>query len=297
MSPNTDVLDSTPEEVELAQVPNEPGMYADIPNEVYHRDRADRWCLSSSMVRRFLKTSPAQWKWERDHPRVTSTKYFDLGTAVHTLSLGTGPELVVVDADSWRTDAAKLKRAKAWKQHKTPVLPDQYEQAQHMRDALLADDIAGTLLGSGQHERSLYAFDPATGIMLRSRPDSMDSTTGRLILLDVKTTEDPDPDEFAWSAYKFGYAEQDDFYRMLAMLLGLDPDPAFLFLVVSTEPPHLVSVLELTPDALAYGHRRNRRAIDRIAECIDTNTWPDHSGEIHLVDLPRRAYIAEEYAQ
>jgi hypothetical protein len=58
-----------------------------------------------------------------------------------------------------------------------------------------------------------------------------------------------------------------------------------------------VSVIELTAKALAYGQARNRRAIDRIAECAATDTWPDHSGEIHLVDLPRRAYIAEEYAQ
>lgn len=284
-----------PEGVRIA--PAERGVYADIANEVYHRDRPDRVCLSSSLVRRWLKTCPAQWKWEHDHPRTTSTDYFDLGTAVHTLTLGTGPELIVVDAKDWKTTKAKTARAAAWSKHQTPLLPWQYEQAETMSKALLDDDLAGTLLSGGDHELSLYAPDPVTGLMLRGRPDSMNNSTGRLILLDIKTTDDANPDEFAWSAYKFGYAEQAAFYRMLAILLGLDPDPAFVFLVVSTEPPHLVSVIELKAAAVAvYGDSRNRRAIDRIAAAFETDTWPDYSGEIHQVDLPRCAYIAEEYA-
>lgn len=299
LSPSIDdpVSVAVDDEIEVFEAPAECGVYDDIPNEVYHGDRADRLCLSSSMVRRFLKTSPAQWYWERQHPRLTSTKYFDLGTLVHTLTLGTGPGFVVIDADSFRTDKAKEERDAAWKNHQTPVLPAQYELAEDMRDALLRDEIVGTLLSDSHNERSLYARDPVSGLMLRSRPDSMNDTTGRLILGDIKTTEDADPSEFSWSAYKFGYAEQADFYRWLAILLGMDRDPAFLFFVVSTLPPHLVSVIELKASALAYGQRRNRRAIDRIAACHASDTWPDHSGEIHLVDLPRRAYTAEEYTR
>jgi hypothetical protein len=179
MSSNADVENCAPIEVEVPEAPSQPGMYDDIPNEVYHHDRADRLCLSSSMVRQFLKTPPAQWKWEREHPRVTSTKYFDLGTLVHTLTLKRGPGFVVIDADSFRTDAAKDERDKAWKNHQTPVLPAQYELAGNMRDALLADEIVGTLLSDSHNERSLYERDPVTGLMLRSRPDSMNDSTGR----------------------------------------------------------------------------------------------------------------------
>ena len=280
--------------VPVLDAPSEEGVYADVPNDVYH---ADRNALSSSQARRLLKVAPAQFKYERDHPRTESTDYFDLGTAVHTMTLGVGPEIVRIDADSWRTKKAKDERAEAWAEGKTPVLPEDYALAETMAAALLEHPVAAMLLDGGMVEHSLYARDGATGLMLRARPDSMDNSTGRLIMVDVKTDDTADPDEFAWAAYKYGYSEQADFYRLVAQLLGLDHDPAFLFAVVAKQPPHLVSVIELTADALAYGARRNRRAIDLFARCRETNSWPGHGEDIHLVDLPRRAYYLEENAR
>lgn len=279
---------------EICAAPTEPGMYADIPNEVYH---ADLNSLSSSGARHLLATCPAQFHHDLHNPREHSEDYFDVGTAFHTLAFGVGPEIVEIEEKDWKKDAAKTARAEAWKAGKTPLLTKQLAQVRAMADALRGNDIAATLLGEGMAEHSLYWTDKETGVMLRARPDWMCWSNGRLIEVDGKSAETSSPRHFSKAAANLGYAMQADFYRRGAIALGLDPDPAFLFLVVAKTPPYLVSPIELDAEAMAFGAARNRRAIDLYAHCRDTDTWPDWGNDVHLVGLPRWAYYQEETAQ
>ncbi|MBF6328756.1 PD-(D/E)XK nuclease-like domain-containing protein [Nocardia transvalensis] len=267
-------------------------MYAGIPNTVYHADTAS---LSSSGVRRLLETCPAQFRYERDNPRTDSADHFDIGTAFHTLTLGDGPEIMVVDADSWRSKDAQRQQIQAWQTGRTPLLTKQYATVTAMADAVRGNELAAVLLEGGTAELSLYCRDHATGVMLRARPDWLpENTATRLIMVDLKSADTACPATFSASAARYGYAEQADWYRQVAITLGLDPDPAFVFIVVSKRPPHLVSVVELDTDALAYGHSRNRRAIDTYARCVETDTWPGWGTDVHLVGLPNWAYYQEE---
>ncbi|MFG1794234.1 PD-(D/E)XK nuclease-like domain-containing protein [Nocardia sp. NPDC049149] len=276
---------------ELCQAPSEPGMYADIPNEVYH---ADRNSLSSSGARHLLATCPAQFHHDLHNPREYSQDYFDVGTAFHTLLFGVGPEIVEIKENDWRKDAAKDAQAKAWADGKTPLLSKQLLQVKAMVEAARENDIAATLLSEGMAEHSLYWRDKETGVMLRARPDWMCRSGNRLIIVDGKSADTSAPQAFSKAAVNLGYAMQGDFYRRGVIALGMDPDPGFLFLVVAKTLPHLVSVIELDADALAYGAARNRRAIDLYADCRETGTWPDWGSDVHLVSLPRWTYHAEE---
>lgn len=271
--------------------PTEPGMYADVPNSVYH---ADKNSVSSSGLQHLLNTCPAQFKHDRDNPRTESVGHFDMGTAFHTLTLGVGPELVEIKAQTWDTKAAREGRASAWAEGKTPLLTKQLVIVKAMATAVRSNDIAITLLCDGAAERSLYWPDPVTGVMLRCRPDWLPDSGGRLIMVDLKSAESADPAAFSKAAANFGYAMQAPFYRSGAIALDLDPDPAFVFIVVSKKPPYLVSVVELDAEAMAYGAARNRRAIDLYARCAETDTWPDWGTDVHLVSLPRWAHYAEE---
>ncbi|KZM69306.1 hypothetical protein AWN90_10545 [Nocardia terpenica] len=274
--------------------PIEPGVYAGVSNGAYH---ADTDSLSSSGARRLLASCPAQFRYERDHPRTASADHFDIGTAFHTRTLGEGPDIVVVDADSWRTKAAQARQAEAWAAGRTPLLVRQHAMVAAMADAVHRHELAAALLASGTAELSLYWRDEATGVMLRARPDWLPDHTGRLIIVDLKSAETADPAAFGASAARYGYAEQAAWYRAGAIALGLDPDPAFVFVVVAKTPPHLVSVIELDADALAYGHTRNRRAIDTYAHCLDTDTWPGWDTDVHLTGLPRWAHYQEDNQQ
>ena len=93
----------------------------------------------------------------------------ELGTVAHKMVLGSGPEIVVVDAANWMTKAAKEQRDAARLAGKVPLLPDDYQRAKAMADAVLSHPLAGALFNPdhGSAERSLFWEDPLTGVMLR----------------------------------------------------------------------------------------------------------------------------------
>ncbi|WP_280185169.1 hypothetical protein [Nocardia gipuzkoensis] len=83
--------------------PTEPGLYAGVPEHIYHGDRNS---LSSTGARRLLEVTPHRWRYEQDNP-ARSSAAMDFGTAVHTLVLGTGAPLVDTGYDEWRSNDAK----------------------------------------------------------------------------------------------------------------------------------------------------------------------------------------------
>src|SRR4051794_7548534 len=109
----------------------EPGVY-DIDDVTYHADPVPDGSLSSSGARKLLPPScPAIFKYERDNPPA-STKTFDLGHAAHKLCLGVGPDVVEVEADSWRTNAAKDRGEEIRAAGGVPLLTAEYQQVQDM---------------------------------------------------------------------------------------------------------------------------------------------------------------------
>jgi len=94
-----------------ALVVTEPVILDDLPVEEYHRDPVVGGSLSSSGARKLLPPScPALFAYERDNPPA-STKTFEIGHAAHQAGLGVGPELVVVSAEKWDTNAVKAEVA------------------------------------------------------------------------------------------------------------------------------------------------------------------------------------------
>lgn len=267
----------------------QPGVY-DIPDHVYHGDPVPGGSLSSSGARRLLPPScPAHFKWEQDHPRFES--YFDLGSAAHLLVLGAGPELVVIDAEDWRTKAARAERDEAREKGKTPVLKAEHGQVLAMAAALRQHPVASALFSpdGGQSEQSLFWQDPETGVWCRARLDWLPDSgyRNRLILGDYKTTsKSADPASIARSVANFGYHQQDAFYCDGIRALGIDEDPAFLFVFQETTPPYLITVAELDSAALRAGRERNRRAIEIYRDCKEAGKWPGYPDEIQLISLP-----------
>lgn len=261
---------------------------AGISDAVYHADNAS---LSSTGARRILQC-PARFKWERDNPPEPS-KALDFGKLAHTIVLGEGGAITVVDADNWMTKAAKEARDAARTEGALPVLRAEYDAALAMRDAVMAHPVARDIFAEGQAELSGWWRDEPTDILLRFRPDWMTATTsGRVLCVDYKTTVSADPDDFASSVAKFGYHCQSAWYLAGLAANGID-DAAFLFVAQDKQPPYPVSVIELHADAVLLGARLNRKAIDLFAECIATDTWPAYGSGISVVDLPKWAYYKE----
>ena len=96
----------------------EAGVLDDLPDPEYHAHPA----LSSSGARKLLPPScPARFKWERDNPP-PSRPALDIGSAAHKQVLGVGADIVVVEADDWKTKAAQETRKAAYAAVQIPLL-------------------------------------------------------------------------------------------------------------------------------------------------------------------------------
>jgi len=266
----------------------EPGLVAGMPEDEYHADPVPAGSLSHSGAKQLLPPScPALFFWHHDHPQ--QKKEWDFGTAAHKLVLHSGPEIVVVDADSWRTTKAKDEAKEARERGAVPLLTKDWQAAQQMADAIRVHPIAGALLdpATGQPEVSAFWQDPDTGIWWRCRYDFLPRDDGsRLLLVDYKSAASADPGKFAKAAADHGYHIQDAVYTAGARVLGLDDDPAFLFVVQEKTPPYLVSVVQLDEQARRAGAARARKATGIYQDCVASGEWPGYCDDVELISLP-----------
>ncbi|MGH3370820.1 MAG: PD-(D/E)XK nuclease-like domain-containing protein [Nocardioidaceae bacterium] len=265
----------------------EPGVY-DMPAEDYHRDPVEGGSLSSTGARKLLEMAPARWRYEQAHP-TTPTAPMILGTAVHSLTLGVGAQVVVIDADDWRTKKAKDAKAEALAAGNVPLLRDDYDQASAMAKAVLDHPVAGKLFSyeRGKPEQALVWFDAEFGIWRRSMVDHLPHAGSDWpILVDLKTTASASPRALSKTIAQYGYHQQAAFYLdgYEALFPGSGPD--FLFVFVESAPPYLVSVVGLDRHALHVGAELNRRAMEIYRDCTAVDIWPGHSTEIEYVSLP-----------
>jgi hypothetical protein len=274
-----------------------PGVYQ-VDADTYHADPVAGGSLSSSGARKLLPPHcPARYRWERDNPP-PPRPHFDIGHAAHRLVLGDGPDIVVIDAEDWRTKAAKAARDEAHAAGQVPLLTEAHDQVQAMAAAIRAHPVASRLFtpGRGRPEQALIWRDDATGVMRRALLDWLpDVPGGRLIVPDYKTARSGDPDELSRAAHNYSYHQQAAWYLDGVRALGLgNDDAAFVFVCQEKDPPYLVTIVELDHVAMRIGDLRNRRALNIYAECVRTGRWPGYADDrVELLSLPPWAEAQE----
>jgi hypothetical protein len=263
-----------------------PGIHQ-LSHADYHADPA----LSSTGARKLTPPScPALFRYEQDNPP-EPRRVFDFGTAAHNRLLGTGPEIVVIDAADRRKKATQETIADAHLDGKVPLLRKDYDVVLAMVAALETTPGVRQLLDRdwGTPETSVFWRDEPTGVMRRARLDWCPhfDPARRSLLVDYKTAASADPDKFVKSAADYGYHQQADWYRTGAIATGLaGSDAKFLFIAQEKTPPYLASVIELDTVAMRIGALLNRRALDLYARCVETDTWPGYVDDVALVSLP-----------
>ena len=272
-----------------------PGVYS-ISFDDYIRDPVPGGSLSNSEAKHLMppKGIPARFRYEKDHKRPPKN-VFDIGTAAHRMVLGTGPELVVIDADNYRTADAQTMRDDARADGMVPLLAHEYEQILAMATALREHPGASVLFaeGSGLPEQTLIWRDKPTGVMRRARLDWLPVVgDGRLIIPDYKTCASVDKPAISKAMNAFGYHTQAVTYMDGVRALGIHPAPAFLNVYQEKTPPYLVRIFE--PDALALAVARdlNRAALELYAACDAAGEWPAYP-DPELIGLP--AWVENEY--
>ena len=275
-----------------------PGRYDGMPAEVYHADPVPDGSLSSSGCKKLLPPScPALFRYAPDK----TSRRFDLGTAAHSMVLGAGDPLHVIDAPNWKKQAPRDEAIAAKAAGEVPVLTHQHEQVKAMAAALEQHTTARQLLtpGSGLAEQSVFWYDAEFGIWRRARIDFLPwgAPSGLVILPDYKTCESADPEGFARSAARYGYHQQGSWYSEAVRTLMPGADVRYCFICQEITYPYLVETYYLHPAAIDEGTWLNRQAMEVYRDCTASGVWPGYNPDmdIQTIRLPRWAMPAEDW--
>ncbi|MCG7984756.1 MAG: PD-(D/E)XK nuclease-like domain-containing protein [Candidatus Thiodiazotropha lotti] len=237
-----------------------------------------------------LHQSPSHFLYKKSNPSAPNSSQA-LGVAVHAL---------VLEPDSFSSQFAIApdvnKRTKVGKaqwtefeednQGKTIISQDDYETARSMSTNVLNHSRARILLASGIPEVSLLWKDEETEVNCKGRVDWI--CEKRNVLVDLKTTRNASPKEFARDCGKYRYHCQDAFYTAGVQASGLDK-PDFVFICVENTPPFDVAVYTLDEPSRNAGHEAIFKDLQRYAECKKNNRWPGYPQNIQVLNIPRWA--------
>lgn len=274
----------------------EPGIYYDLPANEYHAQHD--WLSWSRMKHLLPPSTPAHFNALRSGSEERN-RNFDLGKIVHTFVLGEGDQYDVVqskrkdttwgDAASYDLVSAQQDRDRIYSEGKVPLLRHELNTALSMAASVQTHPIATRLLAAGKPEVSLFWIDATTGAKCKARLDWLPDTSPgeRVIGVDLKTAADGSPKGFAKAAASFGYFGQQIHYGDGMKALGIDDNPAFVFVVIEKAEPHLVSVnLIDSKDDLALARASVDHCRRLYAECTANDTWPGYSPGITRITLP-----------
>jgi hypothetical protein len=280
----------------LAEVPC--GLHDGLPAHVYHERVAG--IVSKGALDRVLE-SPAHYKyWVSCDESDEDTDAYAIGRAMHCAVLepdvflrtyAAEPDfgyLMKHDASGTTAEEGKANklRRKAWLEEHDgfEIVPFKTMQMiVGMSESIRRHPFAQKLITGGKSEHTAVWTDPATGLRCKARADYY--LADRRTIVDIKTTQDASPRAFARDVYKYGYHRQHAHYTDGFGECGAPVDN-FVFIVVEKAAPHVVSVFMLDEAAVQAGRADNRLAMERLAACLETDTWPGYSDDIEVIKLP-----------
>lgn len=162
--------------------------------------------------------------------------------------------------------------------------------------AVLAQDPSASAVMGGEPEITMAWQDEMTGLWLLSRPDTV-SFDG--MLSDYKrmaTRGEP----FSWRTVDrritdYGYDMQIAFgCEVFERLTGEWPTGGIVAQLA--QPPHHVIIREIADEDLRIAQFRNRRAIARFKECLDSGYWPGPGDDVGVYQRPdwQRTMLLEQ---
>lgn len=279
------------------------GIHLNVPEAAYHADPCPEPSLSSGIARLLLR-SPLHAM--HAHPRFNlaheddGSGAADDGTILHKMVLGRGSDVAVIDADDWRTKAAKEARDAAREAGRVPVLAGRYGEleaaADAIHDAIATLPALAAMGGDGQPEATMIWREPKfSGAWCRARVDWLpDAPTAPLF--DIKTTKlSADPREWQRRIVTT-YCMQASWYLRGARALGRRPAD-FVFLVAECDPPHGIATMACAPSLLAYADAECERALAIWERCMKAGTWPGYPPHTAYVEAPPWLLMQQEERQ
>ncbi len=256
-----------------------------LPESDYHAQTGSETPLFSYSTAKVLNEKSAYHAWLQ-HPLLgnqpkESTKAMDDGSILHSLLLGSGPEIVVIQADSYRTNAVKALRDEAKEAGHMPILEKDMEIINAGIDRIKNQirEYAPEFFEPHETELSVrWKMD--NGVECQSRFDHIAPETG--IIFDLKKAADANPNDIESVIRKFGYDIQEEMYIEAADKTWSDMAGRFKwkFIFFEIKPPYMVSVIDTDGMFSGIGRSKLNRAADKWKTCLDAGTevenWPGY---------------------
>ena len=254
------------------------GIHHDIHEPSYH---ADPLSISSTDAKTLIYKGPDAYAAKRQEER-TYNPAFSIGSVVHALVLGVG-DYEVLFFENWRTKKSKEARDEVVAAGGTPILYRDFQMAEAMRDSVYAHPAAERMLSEGAPEVSMWATDPATGVLMRGRTDWLSDLN-----VDLKTSGRPvDQEGFMGTVWDYGYAFQAAWYEHILALNGLEVSTAWI--AVTKREPYETGVFVPDKGIMDQSRRDVRRALTLYAHCKEHDVWPslEEAWRVPGVGAPR----------
>jgi hypothetical protein len=242
--------------------------------------------LNFSSIKGILN-SPLHYQTALKTPKKEPSKSMFLGTMVHSKVLEKREEnyaVMPLDLDG------RTKEGKLWKEansSKTCITQEDYAQYKRMVGAINANADVQYLLSK--------AVDCEIGIVQKYRDAQIKGKidclikdeSGKYCILDLKTTQSCDPNEFSRSACSYKYFMQAVWYQSLVALeYGLDYQVPYYWVCVESTEAADVCIFQPPGDGLELGQKQMEKALELHAECTKTGKWPGFGGGIIELDIP-----------
>lgn len=259
-----------------------------LPEAEYHARKAlsasGAWLLANDCPAVYWYGSP----FNPDAAPSENGKPMDIGTALHLAALEPdrmSERITVVDAEDWRTKAAREARDAAYGAGIVPLLTKDLALVERLAAALRANEFVAKLLHRADTEVSY--FWQAREIACKARADIV--TFGGRAMADLKASASASPLFFQRQAFNAGHFLRDPFYRDGWEVATGQRMTDYWYVIVAREEPHLVSVIKLDERAIEWGRLMIGRAMDLFKRCRDRGYWPPYCEAPVTLGLPEWA--------
>lgn len=267
-----------------------------IAEKDYHADPCPSPSQSRSIAKMLISAAPAKAWWA--HPQLNpewrpdpGTKRTALGSACHCKLSGVDEDSIVeIDADSYRTNAAKAARDDAYANGQTPLLSRDIERAEKIVAAArrqLREEQDLDIYASNEGDAEIVvAVETLTGW----KRIKIDWWSGdRIVVIDYKTIDGSVAlAPFSRRASQMDYDFQDAFYTntIAEAFPFLAGRTRFVFVAQEIDPPYLLAARELAESDRTVAMRKVVEA-DRIwFECTESGKWPGYTNGIERFTMP-----------
>jgi len=175
---------------------------------------------------------------------------------------------------------------------KEPIKNEQMQQIKAMADAFRTHRVSRVLFDVDHAilETPLFWNDADTGASCKAKPDYHILPCAQFprgLIVDLKTTSDASPVEFARQSWNLDMHLQAAMYpEGYQRVYGVVDRPDFLWGVVENKPPYAVMYYTAPASLIEYGRDESKRLIAIYQRCITSGVWPGYGDEVQELVLP-----------